>query len=112
MQSQIPAQGIMQTDEFHDAKVYKVACSCGDNSHEHNIWVEIDKDINEVSVTLYTRVSSKHNFWRSLRQLLLNGYIEMETSILMNKQQALNYSDAIKNSVSDLEEKNTDTSNT
>jgi hypothetical protein len=112
MQSQIPAQGIMQTDEFHDAKVYKVSCSCGDNSHEHNVWVEIDKDINEVSVTLYTRVPSKHNIWRSLRQLLFNGYIEMETSILMNKQQALNYSDAIKNAVSDLEEKNTVTAKT
>jgi hypothetical protein len=105
MEPQSAAQGIMQTDEFDDALAYKVVCSCGHNAHEHNVWVEIEPDINEISVTVYTRLSSKQGFWRNIWQLFTKGYIEMETSLLMNRQQALNYSETLRSAIAHLSEK-------
>jgi hypothetical protein len=105
LNEQVPSRGVMETDKFDDATVYKVACACGDNAHEHNVWIEIDPDIKEVSVTIYTRISNKYGFWKTIWDLLTRGYIEMETSILMTRQQALNYAGAMKNAVMDLDKK-------
>jgi len=105
MEPQPAAHGIMQTNEFDDACAYKVACSCGHNAHEHNVWVEIEPDINEISVTVYTRLSSKQGFWRNIWKLLTKGYIEMETSLLMNRQQAINYAESLKTAVHQLGDK-------
>lgn len=103
MQPQRPAQRIMQTDDFSDAKAYKVVCSCGHNAHEHNVWVEIEHDIKQISVTVYTHVSSKQGRWCNIWQLLTKGYVELETSLLMDKQQALNYAETLKTAIADLD---------
>ena len=106
IKEQPAARGIMETDKFDDAIVYKVACACGDNAHEHNVWIEVDSDIKEVSVTVYTKVSNKYGFWKTMWDLLVLGYIEMETSILMTRQQALNYANSMKTAVLELDNKN------
>jgi len=104
MKSQTPAEGIMQTNDWGDSKVYRIACGCGDENHNHNMWVEADDC--DIQVTIYT--TSKTNFWSKTRwyhiwTLLTKGYIDTESSVHLNKQQALNYSATLKNDIDDLE---------
>ncbi len=99
---QPPAQGIMQTADFSDAHSYKVAGSCGHTDHNHDVWIELEPDINEISVTVYTHVASHTNRWRLIWQLLTQGYIKLETSLLLTEQQALNYAETVKRSIKQL----------
>ena len=104
MTPQIPAEGIMKTNDWGDSKVYRVMCTCGDSNHEHNMWVEADES--EVSVTIFTTASS--NFWSKTRwyhiwTLLTKGYIDTESTVIMGRQQALNYAETLKLAISDVE---------
>lgn len=101
---QVPAEGIMQTNDWGDSRVYRVMCTCGDSNHEHNMWVEADES--EVSVTIYTTASS--NFWTKTRwhaiwTLLTKGYIDTESTVIMRKQQAVNYAHTLLSAVDDVE---------
>ena len=42
MKAQTPAEGIMKTNDWGDSRVYRIACNCGDENHNHNVWVEAD----------------------------------------------------------------------
>lgn len=99
---QSPAQGIMQTSEYDSVKTYRVACSCGQQEHSHDVWIGSESDINTVSVTVYTKVFSHKGRWRMIWQLLTRGHIELEASILMNKQQAINYASTLQRAIKDL----------
>jgi hypothetical protein len=104
MKAQTPAEGILIRKDWGDAKSYVVPCECCGTDCEHNVWVEADDA--GVTVITYTKVKSK---WWSLNRfqiiwtLLTKGYIEEEASIVMSKQQALNYSETLKNAVLDVE---------
>lgn len=105
MKAQIPAEGILKTNEWGDSKVYRVVCECTDSQHDHNVWVEADDC--EISVTIYATVKS--NFWSKTRwyhiwSLLSKGYVDTETTLIMRKQSALNYAETLKLAISDLEE--------
>jgi hypothetical protein len=105
MKAQIPAEGIMQTNDWGDSKVYRVACNCHDETHNHNIWVEADDC--DIQVTIYT--TGKTNFWSKTRwyhiwTLLTKGYIDTESSVHLSKQQALNYAETLKSAIKDLEQ--------
>jgi hypothetical protein len=102
--AQSPAEGILKRNDFGDSKLYAVACSCGDNAHAHNVWVEADET--GVSVTIYTQIKTK--FWEMTRfkiiwQLLTKGYVEYEGSLIMTQQQALNYAETLKSAINDVE---------
>ena len=102
---QVPAEGIMKTHDWGDCKVYRVACTCGDANHAHNMWVEADAS--EVSVTIYTTTSS--NFWSKTRwhsiwTLLTKGYIDTESTVIMRRQQAFNYAHTLLSAIEDVEE--------
>jgi len=101
---QTPAEGIMKTNDWGDSKVYRVACNCGDESHNHNIWVEADE--HDITVNIYT--TGKTNYWSKTRwyhiwTLLTKGYIDTESSVHMTKQQALNYATVLNSAVNDVE---------
>jgi hypothetical protein len=101
---QIPAEGIMKTNDWGDSKVYRVACNCGDENHNHNMWVEADD--HDINVTIYT--TSKTNFWSKtcwyhIWTLLTKGYIDTESTVCLTKQQALNYAETLKSAIEDLE---------
>jgi hypothetical protein len=101
---QIPAEGIMKTNDWGDSKVYRVACNCGDENHNHNMWVEADD--HDINVTIYT--TGKTNFWSKTRwyhiwTLLTKGYIDTESTVCLTKQQALNYAETLKSAIEDLE---------
>ncbi len=106
MKAQTPAEGILKRSEWGDAKSYQVTCECGDHNHDHNVWVEADETLN-VTVTIYTTAKSKwwsKNRWQKIWTLLSKGYIEYEASIIMSKQQALNYASTLKSAVHDVEQ--------
>lgn len=103
MKAQIPAEGILKTNDWGDSRVYKVVCNCGDDDHSHNVWVESDD--HEVTVTVYTTV--KTNFWsktcwQHIWTLLSKGYVDCETTVSMTEQQAINYAETLKSAVDDV----------
>jgi hypothetical protein len=107
MKSQTPAEGILKRNDWGDAVTYQVVCQCGDSNHDHMVWIETD-DTREVTVTTYTQQKTK--WWemgrlRSVWQLLTQGYIEYEATIIMTQQQALNYAETLKKAVADLTQK-------
>jgi hypothetical protein len=101
---QIPAEGILMRKDYGDAKVYSIACQCCSSNCDHQVWVEAD--IAGITVTTYTK--QKTNFWSMNRwqhiwRLLTRGYVEYEASIILDRQQALNYAETLKSSVKDVE---------
>jgi hypothetical protein len=103
--TQFPAEGIMKTNDWGDSKVYRVACGCGDENHNHTVWVEADD--HDIVVTIYT--TGKTNWWSKTRwyhiwTLLTKGYIDTESAVCMSGQQALNYSETLKNAIDDVEQ--------
>ena len=106
MKAEKPATGIMLVKEYDDAKIYQIECECTDPDHNHIIWVENDKELDSVSVTVYTTNTTP--FWSTIRwktiwELLTKGYVKRDVTLLLNKQQALNYADALKKAIKDLE---------
>ena len=104
MNTQIPAEGIMKTGDWGDSRVYRIACNCHDENHNHNVWIEVDDC--DIVVNIYT--TSKTNFWSKTRwyhiwTLLTKGYIDTESSVHLSKQQALNYAETLKSSIEDLD---------
>ena len=105
MTPQTPAEGILLHKEYGDAKHYTVPCECCSTDCAHNVWVEADDT--GVAVTTYTQQKTKWwelNRWQIIWQLLTRGYIEYEATIIMTKQQALNYASVLNSSINDVEE--------
>ena len=105
MNAQLPAEGILKTNDWGDSKVYRIACNCGDEDHNHNMWVEADDS--DIVVTIYT--TGKTNWWSKKRwyhiwTLLTKGYIDTESAVHLTKQQALNYASVLQLAIIDVEE--------
>ena len=105
MKTQKPAEGILLRKDWGDSKYYIVTCECCSDDHAHNVWVEAD----ETGITVNTYTTQKTNFWSKTRwhhiwKLLTAGYVEYEASIIMSKQQALNYASVLQSSIKDVEE--------
>jgi hypothetical protein len=131
MEAQTPAEGIMKTGEYGDSKFYKVACGCGSPDHDIDFFVEAEEtgiNVNtHVTVkTDYWSESIKKRYdidnpylqeldW-TLKDILngfvtrlkltwtvwIKGYIQCETTVAMNEQQALNYAETIKSAIEDV----------
>ena len=104
MKAQTPADGIMKTNDWGEAKSYKIQCLCGDSDHAHNVWVEAD----ELGVTVTTHTMIKSKWWsmnrfQTIWELLTKGYVEYEGSVIMTRQQALNYAETLKSAIADVE---------
>jgi hypothetical protein len=105
MTPQIPAEGILKTNDWGDSKVYRIACECGDESHNHNVWIEAEDT--GIVVSIYT--TGKTNCWSKTRwyhlwTLLTKGYIDTESVVHLTKQQALNYAETLKSAIIDVED--------
>jgi hypothetical protein len=104
MKTQTPAEGIMKTNDWGDSRVYRISCNCGDENHNHNMWVEADDS--DITVTIYT--TGKTNYWSKTRwyhiwTLLTKGYIDTESTVCLSKQQALNYAETLKSAIVDVD---------
>jgi hypothetical protein len=107
LKNQQPADGIMKVHDWGNTKTYKVACSCGDDNHSHNMWVESDSL--GVTVTINTQLKSKWISYKTSKlnliwTLLTKGYIEMEESIILSRQQAHNYANTLLRATNDVQE--------
>lgn len=131
MKAQAPAEGIMKTGEFGDSKFYKVICGCGQSDHDIDFEVEAcDTGINVNTYVIaksdhWTETVKKRYdidtvwmqewdwFWKDLFNGLIRrvkltweiwfkGYVQTESTIAMNEQQAINYAETIKSAVSDV----------
>lgn len=105
MNAQIPAEGILSQRDYGDAKTYKVMCDCQCDDCTHTVWIEAE----DIGVTVTTFTKQKTNWWSKTRwaamwTLLTKGYIEYEASIIMSRQQAVNYAETLKSAIVDVEE--------
>lgn len=113
MKAQTPAMGISLDKDFGDARVFNVECDCSSDDHAVKMWIEVqrDKDVPDVEVSFYVTTWTK-NFWedwparfRAVYEILVKGVHKQEHHMLLNKQSAMNFADAIKNTIKEMEKK-------
>ena len=105
MEAQKPAQGILLNRDYGNAMHYTITCDCLCDDHSQHLWIESEDT--GISVTIYTQVKSKWwsmNRWQTIWKLLTKGYIEMENTTILNRQQALNYAEVLTSAIKDVEE--------
>jgi hypothetical protein len=103
MKAETPAQGILKTGDFGASIWYHVRCSCGSDDCSHEVNVEADEV--DVSVHIYANNHTKwweRACWRQIWQILTKGYAEMQTTIVLDEQTAINYAAALTNAVEDV----------
>jgi hypothetical protein len=69
--------------------------------------IDIEADQFDVSVTIYSTPKTKWwamSRWVQIWTLLTKGYLEYETTTVMDKQVALNYAETLKSAVADVEQ--------
>ena len=104
MNYQTPAEGILKHNDWGDSKMYRIQCDCGSTDCDHSIWIEAE----DTGVTVTINAKTRSNFWSSTRwhhmwSLLTNGYVDIETTLVMRKQNALNYAETLKLAIQDVE---------
>jgi len=133
MTPQIPAQGILLHHDYGDTKSYHIACECGCQTSDHDLWIE--SDIGGVTVNVYATLKTDYWtesikprydidipilqsfdwFWKSIwnglatrlrltRDIWIHGCVKHEASLIMTEQQALNYGGSLLKSVDDVKE--------
>lgn len=103
MEAQKPAEGILKTNEWGNSKWYHVMCYCGDDDCSHT--VEVEADDFGVQVHIYAKVYTKWwnaNRWKQIWQILTKGYADMQTTIVLKEQVALNYSETLNTAIEDV----------
>lgn len=105
MNPQTPAEGVLLHRDYGDTKVYTITCECMDPECSHNTWIECEADDFSVTVTTYTRQTTRFwdwSRWKTIWTLLTKGYVEYSGTLIMREQQALNYSNALTSAVEDV----------
>jgi len=132
-QYQKPAMGILKSYDYGDLVSYNIPCSCMNADDEVDMMIEIDDggeitistDVKPKSAYwknivntysscsnpilynidnwfryiingLYHRLNITYNVW-------VNGYVQYNHTIIMNKQQACNYAETIKQAIIDVQ---------
>mgnify|MGYP001154579640 CR=1 FL=1 len=98
-----PATGILKTGEFGDSIWYHIRCECGNDDCSHEVEVEADEC--DVSVHIYAKNHTRwwqRNRWQQIWQIFTRGYAEMQTTIVLNEQTAVNYAAALTDAVANV----------
>lgn len=108
MKAETPAKGISVTAKYDDAVSYRVDCECTDDNHSVIMWIETkeDHECHHVEVTFYANTVTpiwSMNRWRAIWHLLRYGVHRSQHGLLLDKQSAVNFAEAIKSSVANLE---------
>jgi hypothetical protein len=104
LENQTPAEGILLHKDYGNAKYYTVSCECYSTDCAHTVCVEAEDT--GVVVTTYTQQKTKWwdlNRWQIIWRLLTKGYVEYEASIIMTRQQAINYAGVLNSASKDVE---------
>jgi hypothetical protein len=109
---------VMKVDEFDDSVFYRIACTCGSKDHEFELWLEYDKDINDITLmiekTLYWKYYYALSSWYEKiykrlfagLKLILGGYLEMQTDVLfMDKEHIEGFIEALQEGLVKIEQK-------
>lgn len=105
MKPETPAKGILKTNDFGDSIWYHIHCDCGSQECAHEIEIEAD-DIH-VQVHIYHTQHTKwweKNRWKQIWQILTKGFADMQTTIVLDEQTALNYSATLKTAMQDVKQ--------
>jgi hypothetical protein len=105
MKAEKPAEGILKQGSFGAAMFYYVACDCTDPDCSHTI--EVEADGIEISVHIYTNSHTKwweKKRWSQIWHILTRGYAEMQTTIVLREQTALNYAETLKSAMKDVKD--------
>jgi len=108
MKAQKPAQGIAKVNDFGDSIWYHVECECQYPDHCHTIEVEADHEMKDVTVNVYTEVSTpfwSRSRWKMIWEILTKGYSSHEACIILSKQATLNYAAALKSAIKEIEDR-------
>jgi hypothetical protein len=103
MKVEKPATGILKTNEWGDSKWYHIRCDCGSDDCSHE--VEVEADDFGVCVHIYANNRTKWwelNRWRQIWQILTKGYAEMQTTIVLKDQTAINYANTLTSAIKDV----------
>lgn len=107
-----PARNIMKTGEWLDADCYRVACDCHHHDHDLDVWVEVegDPEVREITVTFYKEMTTPvwergFNRFREAFRILFTGTSRMAGTIIMRREVAQNFLDAVKSSIDRLEKR-------
>lgn len=132
MKSETPAEGILKRSDFGDSKFYSVACSCGNDDDAIEFEVEADEmgvTVNTWTIQktdYWTEAVMKRMdignpwaeefdwFWKDIwngfvtrlrltKNIWWDGYVKYQSTTIMTKQQALNYSETLKSAIKDVE---------
>ena len=104
MKTQLPAEGILLHKDYGDAKYYTVPCECYSTDCAHTVCVEAEDT--GITVTTYTQQKTKWwelNRFKIIWRLLTRGYVEYEASIIMSRQQAINYAAVLQSASQDVD---------
>ena len=103
---------IMKTGEWPDSDAYRVACECQSNSHDLDVWIEVESDkmAQDITVTLYKELytpvwESGFNRFREALRVLFTGSTRVSGSIIMKKDVAQNFINTVQQSIDRLEKK-------
>lgn len=127
MEPQKPAKGIALMSSFEDMKVFRIPCECSCDN-EFDLSIEVDE---HGFITASLNGKTKTPYWRSrfyidysenwvvlnLKSLyndvfnrveiiwnaLTKGYVECYTDVILSKQQALNLSQVLIDSIAEAE---------
>jgi len=99
------ATGVLKKGDWGDSMWYHVQCDCGSEDCAHDINIEADDC--HVQVHIYHVQHTKwweKNRWQQIWQILTKGYAEMQTTIILDEQTALNYADNLIAAMDDVKE--------
>ena len=97
MKAEKPAEGILRTYDLGTCKGYHVQCECGSSECAHHVWIEASEV--DVTISFGLTLRSKWynlNRWKQIWQILTKGYIDIESTLVLNEQSALNYTETLK----------------
>lgn len=103
LKPETPAKGILKTNDFGDSMFYHIHCDCGSEECAHEL--EVEADDMHVQVHIYHTQHTKwweKSRWKQIWQILTKGYAEMQTTIVLDEQTALNYSEVLKPAMKDV----------
>jgi hypothetical protein len=105
VKAQKPAEGILKTTEFGTYKSYYVHCECGSPECAHHVSIEASDFDVTVSFILTLRSKwSSMNRWKQIWQILTKGYLDVESTLVLDEQSALNYAETLKLAMKDVKQ--------
>jgi len=126
MTPQKPAEGVMAFKDYPDMKMFRVPCECHCDN-EIDVMVEVEDGIIQTSFDVDVKSHYWNEVWRvtynelwfiqSLKHLvntihhratvmwdvLVHGYVKSHATVLLTKQQTLNFSQTLIDAVSECE---------